>query len=195
MTPRHVRALRGATAAWIATLVAATAHTLAGGGAPSPALAAAVGILATPVGVALVGRRLAAWRVAAAVLAAQAFFHVAFAMTASAEASATSPSHAHHLVPTGGGALPAVVVPDASMLAGHAVAAVATVVALFCGERMLRALGRGIRSVLSRVPAVAPLPGAPRFIAAPSFTAPAVAVAALSDLSRRGPPSVVTAAH
>lgn len=195
MTPRHVRALRGAAAAWIATLVAATAHTLADGGAPSPALVAAVGILATPLGVALVGRRLAAWRVGAAVLAAQAFFHIAFALTAGAEASATSTSHAHHLVPTGGGALPAVVVPDAPMLAGHVVAAVATVVALFCGERMLRALGRGVRSLLSRVPAVAPLPGAPRFLAAPSFTARAVVVAVLSDLSRRGPPPVVTAAH
>lgn len=195
MTPRHVRALRGAAAAWIATLVAATAHTLAGGGAPSPALVAAAGILATPVGVALVGRRLAAWRVAAAVLAAQAFFHIAFALTAGAEASATPTSHAHHLVPAEGGALPVVVVPDAPMLAGHVVAAVATVLALFCGERMLRALGRGVRSLLSRAPDVAPLPDAPRFIAAPSFTARAVTVAVLSDLSRRGPPSVVTAAH
>ena len=58
MTPRHVRALRGTAAAWVATVVAATAHTLAGGGAPSPALVAAVGILASPFAVGLIGRRL-----------------------------------------------------------------------------------------------------------------------------------------
>ena len=52
VTPRHVRALRGVAAAWVATIVAGTAHTLAGGGAPSPAMVAAVGILAAPFAVA-----------------------------------------------------------------------------------------------------------------------------------------------
>ena len=85
MTPRHVRALRGTGAAWIATVAAATAHTLAGGGAPSPAFVAAVGILAAPFAVLLVGRRLSAWRVAATVLASQTLFHAAFAITADAD--------------------------------------------------------------------------------------------------------------
>ena len=51
MTPRHVRALRGTAAAWVATVVAATAHTLGGGGAPSPAfVVAVVGIMQQVVG-------------------------------------------------------------------------------------------------------------------------------------------------
>ena len=36
------------------------------------------------------------------------------------------------------------------MLLGHALAAIATIVALYRGERMLRALGRGIRRLLGR---------------------------------------------
>lgn len=195
MTPRHVRALRGATAAWIATVVAATAHTLAGGGAPSPGLVAATGILATPFAVALIGRRLSAWRVGATVLAAQAFFHVAFAVTAGADASAASALHAHHGIAGGGGTLAAAIVPDAPMLAGHMLAAAVTVIALFSGERMLRALGRGIRSLFSRLRAVAPPPRAPRLVAAPSRIARAAAAVVLSDLSRRGPPSFVAAAR
>lgn len=193
MSPRHVRALRGVTAAWIATIVAATAHTLAGGGAPSPALIAATGILATPFAVALVGRRPAAWRIASVVLAAQALFHVAFAMTAGADASADASAHVHHFTALGSSALPGVV-PDAPMLVGHVLAAGATVLALFSGERMLRALGRGIRSVLSRARSVATRPSSPRLVAAPTVPIRAVAAVALSGLSRRGPPAFVTAA-
>lgn len=195
MTPRHVRALRGAIAAWIATLVAATAHTLAGGGAPSPGLVAATGILATPFAVALIGRRLSAWRVGATVLAAQAFFHVAFAVTAGTDPAAPTALHAHHGLAAGGGTLAAAIVPDAPMLAGHVLAAVATVVTLFSGERMLRALGRGIRSVFSRLRAVTPPLRATRLVAAPSRIARAAAIVVLSDLSRRGPPSFVVAAR
>lgn len=195
MTPRHVRALRGAAAAWIATLVAATAHTLAGGGAPSPGLVAATGILATPFAVALIGRRLSAWRVGATVLAAQAFFHVAFAVTAGAETSASSALHTHHVITEGTGTLAAVIVPDAPMLAGHVIAAVATVIALFSGERMLRALGHGIRSLFSCLHAIVPPPRAPRLVAATSRIARSAAAVVLSDLSRRGPPSFVAAAH
>lgn len=194
MTPRHVRALRGATAAWVATLVAATAHTLAGGGAPSPALVAATGILATPFAVALVGRRLAAWRVTTAVLAAQAFFHVAFAMTAGADASADASAHAHHFTALGSSALPAVVAPDAPMLVGHVLAAGATALALFSGERMLRALGRGIRSVFSRARSVAAQPSSPRLVATAAVPIRAADAVVLSGLSRRGPPAFVAAA-
>ena len=78
MTPRHVRALRGTASAWIATIIAATSHTLAGGGGPSPALVAVIGVLAAPLAVLLIGRRLTAWRVGATVVVAQAMFHVAF---------------------------------------------------------------------------------------------------------------------
>lgn len=96
MTPRHVRTLRGAAAAWVATVIAATSHTLAGGGAPAPLLVLVVGVLAWPVGIALVGRRLSAWLLTIAVVAAQALFHVAFAVTAGADPSSVT-GHLHHL--------------------------------------------------------------------------------------------------
>jgi hypothetical protein len=187
VTPRHVRALRGTTAAWVATVVAATAHTLAGGGAPSPALVVAVGILASPFAVGLIGRRLSAWRMGATVLASQTLFHVAFALTADADPAALHGHHVTHL----GGHLSAVVLPDAPMLAAHALAAFATLVALQSGERMLRALGRGIRSVFTRARGIAPRAPMPRLVTPqtrPSGGAPRVV---LSDASRRGPPAFV----
>ncbi len=192
MSPRHVRALRGAAAAWIATIFAATSHTLAGGGAPAPVLVATLGILASPLAVALVGRRLSAWRAAATVLAAQGLFHLSFALTAGVDAGAMA-GHVHG--PTAAGAaLPAAwLLPDAPMLLGHVVAAAATVVLLYAGERMLRALGRGIRSVLRRAADIAPRPTVRvRLLLVAAVTA--ARGVRLSDLSRRGPPSFVTAA-
>lgn len=191
MTPRHVRALRGTAAAWVATVIAATAHTLAGGGAPSPALVAAVGILASPFAVALVGRRLAAWRVASVVLASQALFHLSFALTADADAAAL---HGHHVAQLSGGlsgGLSAVVLPDPPMLAGHLLAAGATVAGLYGGERMLRALARGIRSVFHRIAVVAAPAPAPRRAPTTAVQPRIVGVVVLSDLSRRGPPALV----
>jgi hypothetical protein len=187
VTPRHIRALRGTSAAWTATIVAATAHTLAGGGAPSPAFVAAVGILASPLAVVLVGRRLAAWRAGAAVLASQALFHTAFALTADADPTAL---HGHHVTRLGGD-LAGLVMPDAPMLAAHVLAAVATVFALYGGERMLRALGRGIRSVFFRADTLAPPAPAPRLIAEGTAPRSGPARIVLSDLSRRGPPALV----
>jgi len=194
MTPRHVRALRGAAAAWIATVVAATSHTLAGGGAPSPALVAVLGILASPLAIALAGRRLSAWRIGVTVLASQALFHGAFAVTADVDPSVAAIAHAHHATllgapdPVGG------LLPDAPMLVGHVLAAAATMLALYCGERMLRALGRGIRSILRRAGEPAPAPIVLLRIAAGAPpTLPARGVV-LSDVSRRGPPALVDAA-
>jgi hypothetical protein len=193
VSPRHVRALRGAAAAWIATVVAATSHTLAGGGAPAPALVATLGILTSPLAVALVGRRLSAWRAAATVLAGQGVFHLSFVLTAGVDGGAMA-GHAHGAT-AAGMALPASsLLPDAPMLLAHGVAAAATVVVLYTGERMLRALGRGIRSVLRRAVDIAPRP----LVRVRLHPAVAVAVGRgvlLSDLSRRGPPSSVIAAH
>lgn len=193
MTPRHVRALRGTASAWIATIIAATSHTLAGGGGPSPALVAVIGVLAAPLAVLLIGRRLTALRVGATVVVAQAMFHVAFALAAGAD-PAVSAGHVHdrtlHAAPSFAG----VVLPDAPMLLAHTVAAAATMLALYGGERMLRALGRGIRSVLRRAvePALAP-PVVLRRWAGASDPAARHGVV-LSDLSRRGPPALVIAA-
>ncbi|MBD3943390.1 hypothetical protein IF188_16995 [Microbacterium sp. NEAU-LLC] len=191
MTPRHVRALRGTAAAAVATIVAATAHTLAGGGAPAPALVAAVGILAAPLAVALAGRRLSVWRVGAIVLASQALFHLAFAITAGADPAAP---HAHHTTVLAGGVAP-VALPDAPMLVAHVLAAIATVAGLYGGERMLRALGRGIRSILARARVLGTLPAVPRRLASHRVQVTRPAQAVLSGLSRRGPPVFVIAAR
>lgn len=189
MTPRHVRALRGTLAAWIATLVAATAHTLAGGGPPAPALVVAVGILASPFAVALVGRRLAPARIGATVLAAQALFHAAFALTAGADPAVSHGHHATHLA----GPLVGLVVPDAPMLVAHALAAALTTWALYRGEGMLRALGRGIRSVFARIRDVAPSPVAAGLAPTVTFRRGSTVRVVLSGLSRRGPPVVAAA--
>lgn len=192
MTTRHMRALRGVAAAWVATIAAATAHTLAGGGAPSPAMVAVVGILAAPFAVALIGRRLAVWRISATVLASQALFHAAFAFTAGADPAAVGSLHGHHFASLGSG-LAGVVLPDAPMMAGHLLAAAATVLALYSGERMLRALGRGIRSLLSRAQSFAPRPAVPLLVAARTSPDPHPAGFIFSGISRRGPPAVVAA--
>lgn len=191
MTPRHARTLRGAAAAWVATIVAATSHTLAGGGAPAPVLVGVVGILAWPVGIALVGRRISIWQVGAAVAASQLLFHIAFAVAAGADPSAAT-GHVHHIALSGAGTA-AAVVPSVPMLLAHALAAVATVFGVYGGERMLRALARGIRSVLRRAEVALRSPHTLlRRVVGALASAPAPGVV-LSDLSRRGPPSFVDA--
>lgn len=196
MTPRHLRTLRGAAAAWVATVVAATSHTLAGGGAPAPALVGVIGILAWPVGIALVGRRLSPGRVGSAVVAAQLLFHTAFAATAGV-ASEAGPAgvsgHAHHTALVAAGTGPAAFAVDAPMAIGHLLAAAVTVAGLYYGERMLRALGRGIRSLFARR-VVHVLPTIPAVRALEPVLLPTLpSGVVLSDLSRRGPPAFVDA--
>lgn len=192
MTPRHVRTLRGAVAASTATVIAAASHTLAGGGAPAAALVGVMAVLAWPVATVAVGRRLSAWRVAAAVLASQLLFHVAFAFTAGIDTSVVT-GHVHHASLAGAAGI-AAVIPDAPMTVGHLIAAALTMAGMYGGERMLRALGRGIRSILRR-PAFSGSPLRPtRALVTGARVLAAASATALSDLSRRGPPVVVDAA-
>lgn len=191
MHARHSRTLRGATAAAVATWTAAVSHTLGGGSFPAPALILVVTALAAPIAVALAGRRLGLGRLVVTVIAAQALLHVGFAATAGLDPSApTGHVHAGALPLTGGFAS---LVPDAGMTVAHAVAALLTIAVLFRGEQLLRLIARGVRDVFaraivrlpapaSRVPLVSSVPDAPRLT---PFTA---------VVSRRGPPSFVTAA-
>lgn len=180
---RRVRALRGSAAAAIAVLFASTAHTLAGGIAPPAWLVVSVTILAAPLCVALVGRRRSVVRLSAAVITAQVALHTAFAAIGSAAPAAMPAGHHHLLLPLVASVDPAA----ATMSAGHALAAVATIVTLGWGERMLAAIARGIRRLLTLAPQSAPHPHA----APASFSAPPRAVAAVSghSVSRRGPPA------
>jgi hypothetical protein len=84
--------------------------------------------------------------------------------------------------------------PAPSMLLGHVIAAAATTLALVYGERMLRALGRGIHRLLGRSATVAaPAPTPHRLRPAPSSRARAPRSIPVTALSRRGPPDFVSA--
>ncbi|QIG38179.1 hypothetical protein G5T42_00700 [Microbacterium sp. 4R-513] len=187
---RQVRAVRGVAAASVATVVAATAHTLAGGGPPPPVLVAVVILLASPVAVALAGRSLALWRLALTVLVSQVLFHMSFAIAAGATGE-PAPAHAHHLVgpawvhtPTASVAWP----PAPLMVAGHVVAAIVTVLALHRGERMLRALARGVRGLVGRVVEI-PTPASPRSVSPVLANVPDLRSSILSsEKPTRGPP-------
>lgn len=194
---RRQRALRGTAAATVATLVAVTAHTLAGGGAPPWWLLLSLGLLTSPIAVGLIGRRPSVRGTAAAVVVAQLALHVAFAAVGAGEPTAAAPG-AGHAVHAGS---PAVGIAlgrsfaagdhlhlDAGMIAAHLVAAAATILLLSHGERLVRAIARGVRRVLSRaLPVLAP-PSAPAS-RIDAILAPA-AVVFLSVLSRRGPPAL-----
>jgi len=190
MTARQVRAVRGFTAASIATTLAATAHTIGGGTPPAWWLVLAVTLLATPVSVALIGRRPSAVRTALAASAAQALLHTAYA--AVGDAAPTVAAHVHSIVgsTTGGAVAPIAATAhlhvDAGMLLAHLVAAAATIALLVRGEALLRALARGVRRLLPRV-SLRPLPtvSLPMRAYAPRLpgTDPL-----FSAISRRGPP-------
>nr|WP_274637516.1 hypothetical protein [Microbacterium bovistercoris] len=154
---RSARAVRGVTAALVTALVAATAHTFAGGGAPSPLLVGIAVILAAPLAVALVGRRGSAVRTAAAVAAAQGVFHLAFALfadpgavtyTAAPGMVGHAAAHTTMTMTTLHGAGSHDMSPGSPMILAHLVAALVTFALLWRGERMLRALGRGIRRLV-----------------------------------------------
>ena len=185
---RHVRAVRAGGAASIATLTAAAAHTLGGGTPPAPWLVVAVTLLAWPVALLIVGARPSALRTATAVAAAQALLHSAFALVGDAAPRSAALAGHHHgtalLGPVTGTSMPL----DAAMLTGHVIAAILTAVAVCHGERMLRAVARGIRELLrpAAIVVLQPTPTVPA--AATSSTRGPRPRLILADLSRRGPP-------
>lgn len=182
---RRVRVVRAGGAAAIATLTAAAAHTLSGGTAPAPWLVATVTLLAWPIALTIVGSRPSAVRTGLAVATAQALLHAAFAVVGDVEPTVAA-GHHHALLPltTAGGGMPV----DGSMLAGHAAAAIVTAVAVCHGERMLRALARGIRSLLRLRAAFAPAADLPAIVLPAASPLHLRARLALTDRSRRGPP-------
>jgi hypothetical protein len=195
---RRLRAARGAAASLTTVLLAGTAHTLAGAGAPSPLLIAVAAVLTAPLAVVLVGRRPSALRTSTAVAAAQVAFHVLFALFADPTAVSYTPADgvvghaAAHAAPamtllhaSGGGHD---MRPGSPMVLAHLVAAVTTVVLLHRGERVLRALARGIRRLLPRIAVIAPRPTVPRRMSPVAAPTPPRSAALASVLSRRGPP-------
>lgn len=184
-TVRRARALRGTASAAIATVFAATAHTISGGLAPLWLIVVAT-LLAAPAAVWLVGRAPSAWRTGLVVLASQGLFHTFFSIAGAADPTAPVP-HTH------GGGLPALAplahthAVSSGMTATHVLAAAVTVATLVAGERLVRAIHRGILrfvrlmspSVRARTPMLRPVPRRERVAAARRLR---------FSLSLRGPP-------
>ncbi|WP_322409475.1 hypothetical protein [Microbacterium invictum] len=195
MSPRHLRAGRAVAAATAATVIAGTSHTLAAEGPPPLVLLVIAAVLATPVALVLIGRRPSLVRTLVTVTAAQAVYHVAFALAGTGSSSdAVAPAgHLHDAaLPLASGAV--ATVPDAPMLFAHGLAAILTALLLHHGERMLRALGRGIRTLFTGARPLLTLPrvAVPRLgIDRPAWS---LHVRSASGCSSRGPPPLVAAA-
>ncbi|MGI6878919.1 hypothetical protein [Microbacterium sp. gxy059] len=195
---RGTQLLRGAAGASVATFVALLSHVGAGGEMPALLGVAVPWILSLMVCTLLAGRRLSAVRLSLAVVSSQALFHVLFVLGA-VQALPTGGGHHHSLEPivlasgTAGDRL----VADPLMWAGHALAAVATVLILHRGEaeilrglQLVRDLARcAVRRLVAFLDAPQEFP-APR-VAAPrrdDDLRPLVLV--VSSLRRRGPPAL-----
>jgi TRAP-type mannitol/chloroaromatic compound transport system permease small subunit len=167
---RGARVVRGLGAAVSAVVIAALSHVAGGGAAPGllgSALALAFAVL---VCIALAGRRFSPARTTVAVTLSQFVFHVLFSLGA-----AIPTAHGHDvsmlgMVMTGGNAatLPAlgtahvdagIEAAGAIMWAGHAMAAVATILLLLHGERglfsVIRIATERLRVIVGFVCAVA----------------------------------------
>lgn len=204
---RQQRAVRATASASLATFVALLSHVAAGGPPPSVLGIALPWALSLIVCLGLAGRRLSVMRVGAAVAAAQAVFHVLFALgvvplasAGPAPGAAGLAAHAGHMpvaasslasVPTS-----AVVVPDAAMLGAHVIAAVVTTLVLHRGELLLVGLGELARRVARRLRAagrdvVPPTAVSPRRRGFASSTSAPRPRPLIASPARRGPPSLL----
>lgn len=197
---RGARLARGASAASIATFAALISHVAADGAMPAAAGIIVPGVLSLMVCTLLAGRRLSLSRLSIAVLLSQGLFHALFVLGASS-AHIGSPGHDHAAMvaamPT---PVPGVVAwPDPAMWAGHAVAALITIAALYRGERALTALARNahdlvawlrrrIRLLTGYRPPVLPRP----LIRVAVWVDASPVHVSLRQLPRRGPPLIVT---
>lgn len=187
---RAARALRGTALAAFATLIAALAHTLGGGAAPSPLFCAALFAFAAPLATALAGARVSLRGTIAAVAASQLLFHGAFAALGDfGSSTAATGGHLHGVVPTLSVLAPAPEHPD--MTFAHVLAGLVTVAAVRRGESIVRAVRTWILGTAAPPATSIVFPRVPRRLAhGPSPLLPLLVV--LSGLSRRGPPVRLT---
>lgn len=191
VTTRQQRVLRGAVAAAVATLLAATSHTIAGGPAPAPLLIGLMMALLTPVAGALVGPRPRLARLAAAVTVSQVAFHGAFQLLGSPTGIRMSPTaahaHVHGVVDPAMLQATAAAPESTGMYVAHAIAAALTIALLWRGERAVHAIARETLRVLRRAEAPRPalVPDAPAAFASPVRPA---GPRLLPSVSWRGPP-------
>lgn len=185
---RASRVLRAGAASAVSTVVAATAHTLAGAGAPPWWLLLSIALLAWPAALCFVGRRLTITGTSAAVIVAQGLLHLAFAAVGTAAPRSAGAHAGHH---AGQASLMVADVGhlhlDTGMIIAHLLAAVLTVTVLTRGERVLRRIARGVRRLLSRAVVALTVPAVP-IMSVVRADIPSVRPF-LSVLSRRGPPA------
>jgi GTP-binding protein len=195
---RAARTARGSAAAAIALFVAAFSHGIAGGLPPGLVGLLVSAAFAFPLCVFLAGRCLSVPRLAVAVAASQAAFHVLFGVGAVVPVGAPA-RHLH------GDALRGV--PDAlpsslphahtseSMWLWHAVAMVITTALIVCGETMvcdvLGALDMPLPRALTAGPAVAPPATQTRVPVMAGVFVGASRLALLDRMRWRGPPALV----
>lgn len=188
---RARRAVRGVSAAALATFVATLSHSVAAGDLPATLNVVLALSLASPLCIALVGRTASWWRLTAAIATSQLLFHSLLALDlrggisapahhggAAALAEVAASGHAHGLTGT----------ESPWMWAAHAFAAAVTVLALGSGERALRAVA-GLLSDTFRalMPVSAPRPLAtPRVRPEPPLLT--VGMTVLSGMRHRNPP-------
>lgn len=189
MTSRQLRLLRAASASAVATLLAATSHTVAGGAAPHPLLVLAVATLLVPLAALLVGARMSRVRIAVTVLISQGLFHLVFQLLGTPTGTTTPAGHQHHLDLASLGPTVATTVPDTLMLFGHVVAAILTTAVVCHGESSVRAVAGWMQARLRHAVAVfRPLPERPAL--------PVLSIRQPNEqhfsasVSRRGPPAL-----
>jgi hypothetical protein len=191
VSTRSARALRGSAFAVLATVIAATAHTLAGGGAPSPLFCAVIAALAVPGATALAGSRPALWRTVLAVGGSQVLFHAAFAVTGDLGRWDATAGHHHHAgIATAPEVSIALGSSTTAMTLAHVAAAAVTILAVHRGERVIRAILQWLPRSIRRFLVVAP-PARHRVPHIPSSRVAGHPVRLRSGaVSRRGPPRV-----
>jgi hypothetical protein len=195
MTTRWTRVVRGLVAASVAVFVADFAHVAGGGDAPGFAGIALALAFSTLVCIALAGRRLARWRVAASVILSQGAFHLLFQVLGTP--SPSLPMRGMQMTPlvvTGGSDH----APDSVwMWAAHGVAAGLTIVALFWGESALGGLWASARLALTRalrVPLV--IASTPHQLpVVDAIAQPHIARFLITGLRHRGPPLAAAAPY
>jgi len=187
------RAVRGALAGSVTTLLALAFHVFGGGAAPDAVAVGGSLLAAIWVCTVLAGRRLRPWTLAVAVALAQLVLHTVFSISTATVATippAAGSAHAH-----GDAAIGAIVHTGHAMWLAHVIAGAVTVAGILVGDRMLSAAtgvgARIVRRILVAIAAPSPV-ATPRI---PMPLAPAslvLADRAIAAVSRRGPPVLVT---
>ncbi|THG32613.1 hypothetical protein E6C70_12775 [Glaciibacter flavus] len=139
MSSRSARVVRGLVAALVATLTAALFH-VAGGGAVPGVLAVTLSLSFSALAcIALAGRALNLWRLAASVVFSQFLFHALFSLSGSGTVLSTSAHlHAGEHIQIVAGFAPSMagMAHDTTLMwASHLAAAAVTIAALRFGER------------------------------------------------------------